>query len=146
MFKDEYCTQEYDNGIFAKTYGITLPYSSESIVSENCVSCSVNNGNNDAYYKDPEVTEFCGQEYNMAAKCENKISSSLAYPDTNGCQYINNIGMYEVGYNPTTKSTAVGFAVFFGLATVGLAAYVVKLHMDGGSRKIALNSGDAAVV
>ena len=106
----------------------------------------MNNANNNAYYKDPEVTEFCGQEYMMSAKCETKVSSSVAYPDTTGCQYINNIKLYEVGYNPTTKSAATGFAVFFGLSTVALAAYVVKLHMDVGSRKINLNARDAAVV
>ena len=47
VFTDEYCTQATDDGIFAKTYGITLPYSSSSMfnriveVANNILSLSL---------------------------------------------------------------------------------------------------------
>lgn len=145
VFTDEYCTQEYDDGIFAKTYGITLPYSSSNIVAENCISCNSQNANNNGYYEDVEITEICDEQYALSAKCESKLSSSISNPDTSACNYINKINLYEVGYNPSRKS-AVGLAVFFGLATAGMGAYAAKLHFfNGGSRTINLNE-DSAVV
>jgi hypothetical protein len=145
VFTDEYCTQEYDDGIFATTYGITLPYSSENIVSEYCISCSSQNANNDGSYEDAELTEICDEQYQNAAKCETRLSGTVAYPDTDACEYINKIKLYEVGYKPTSKTTAVVFATILGLGTVGLAAYAIKMRMDGGSRQIKLND-DSAIV
>ncbi len=145
VFTDEFCTQKYDDGVFAKAYGITLPYSSESIVSEYCISCKVEDANNNGYYQNAEVTEICEQSYQQSAKCETKLASQLAYPITYGCSYINNLAMHEVGYNPTSKSAAVGFAVFFGLSTAALAGFAFKLHNDS-KRSINLNAGDGAVV
>jgi len=53
--------------------------------------------------------------------------------------------LYEVGYTPTSKVTAVIFATILGLGTVGLAAYAIKTRMNGGSRQIKLND-DSAIV
>ena len=145
VFKDEFCTQSYDDSVFASAYGISLPYQSESIVSEYCISCKVEDANNNGYYQDPEITEICEQSYDQSAKCESKLSSSLAYPITSGCSYINNIALYEVGYSPTSKSAAVGFAVFFGITTAALAGLAFKLHSDS-KKTINLNSDDGAVV
>jgi len=144
VFTDEFCTQAYDDGVFAKQYGITLPYSSENIVSEYCLDCTSADANNNGYYNNPELTEICEDSYQKSVKCESRIAKSIAYPDTSGCQFINNVYMYEVGYSPTSKSAAVGFAVFFGLSTAALAALAFKLHTDS-SRTINLGN-DAAVV
>jgi len=146
VYTDEYCTQEYDDGIFAKTYGINLPYSSSNIVAENCISCSSTNANNDGYYQDAEITEICGEQYSLSVKCESRLSSSISSPDTTACNYINNISLYEVGYDPSSKTKALGLAIFFGLTTAGMAAYAVKTRFfNGGSRQINLNE-DSAVV
>jgi len=145
VYTDEYCTQEYDASTFQKTYGISLPYTSSSIVSKDCISCASANANNDGYYQDAEIAELCGEQYSLSAKCE--TSSSISSPDTTACNYINKIRFYEVGYSPSTKkSSAVGFAVFFGLATAGMAAFAVKTKFfNGGSRQINLNEDAAAV-
>lgn len=146
VFTDEYCTKSYDDGVFTKTYGIKLPYASENLVSEYCIGCQVQDANNNGYYQDPEITEICEESYQNSARCESKLSSSIAYPDNSGCSYINNIKIYEVGYNPASKSAAVGFAVFFGISSAALAAIVFKTHMDS-KRTIDLSSmNDAAVV
>jgi hypothetical protein len=145
VFTDEYCTQATDDGIFAKTYGITLPYSSSSIVGENCINCNRNYANNYGYYENPEITEICEETYQNAAKCE-VSSSSNPYPDTSGCSYIQKLKYYEVKYQDGSgKGSAIGLAVFFGISTVILAAYAVKQHMDKNSRTIHLND-DSAIV
>lgn len=139
VFTDEFCTQEYSDSMFKSAYGISLPYASSNIVAENCISCKVEDANNNGYYQDPEITEICEESYMQAARCESKFSNTVANADETGCSYVNNLELYEVGYTPTTKNTAVGFAVFFALTTAALGAYVAKTHMDG-KRTINLNS------
>lgn len=57
VFMDEFCSYEAPSGIYEGThYGKALPYSSESIVSNDCISCMApveddgNNNNNQNYY------------------------------------------------------------------------------------------------
>lgn len=147
VYTDEYCSQEYDDSIFAKITGMSLPYQSASMVSEACISCNKNRANNDGYYANPEVTEICEETYTYATKCETNLAGSIYYPDTSGCDYVTNIRSYEVGYTPRSGGAIVFFAVLFGLATAFLAyqTYKMRQRAPGGSRSIALNS-DAAVV
>lgn len=147
VYTDQYCTKEYDDSIFAKITGMSLPYQSKSMVSEACISCNKNRANNDGYYANPEVTEICEETYSFATKCETNLAGVMYYPDTSGCEYVSNIKSYEVGYSAPSTSAMIFFAVFFGLAAVflGYQAYQMKQRGSGGSRSINLNS-DTAIV
>mmetsp|Transcript_14227 Transcript_14227/g.21552 ORF Transcript_14227/g.21552 Transcript_14227/m.21552 type:complete len:343 (+) Transcript_14227:86-1114(+) len=143
VFTDENCSTEYSNSAFIDYYGISLPYQSENIVAENCISCKqveVENG----YYKDAETTPICEESYPQSAKCESNIASYISYPSTSACEYIENIKLYEKGYKPVSGAASTFFAVVFGISTVLLAGVAVHLYKMN-SRKIDLQT-DAAVV
>merc|ERR1711966_594041 len=99
VFMDEYCSSSATEGIYEKThYGKALPYSSESIVSNDCISCmrpaeddgnNNNNNNNNKNYnngdynynqnqnqnqEEPEVLEMCESLYEEAGKCESNLN------------------------------------------------------------------------
>merc|ERR1711933_211498 len=99
VFMDEMCPYDAPKGVYeALYYGNSLPYSSESLVTDECISCMApkdedqdgnqnQNGNNNNYYynngnnnngnnnnngdeEEDEVKEFCEQLYEEAGKCE----------------------------------------------------------------------------
>mmetsp|Transcript_13097 Transcript_13097/g.19087 ORF Transcript_13097/g.19087 Transcript_13097/m.19087 type:complete len:345 (-) Transcript_13097:156-1190(-) len=145
VFSDEFCTEAANDEMFYKTYGVELPYTSSSIVSEACLSCKVEDANNDGYYQDPEITEICEESYDMAAKCESNLASSLSYPITTGCSYINRLSAYAEGSKSVGGGAATGWAIFFGLSTLAMAGVAGKLYMDTKVRRVDLAT-DAAVV
>jgi hypothetical protein len=151
VFTDQYCTQEYDDGVWTKAYGYRLPYSSKSLVSEYCISCTQenndnnNNNNNNGYYAEKEITEICEESYVAAAKCETNLNGKIASIDTSGCDYVNNLYLNEVGYKPVNAAAAIAVAVFFGIGCVALAGVAGKLYLMN-QRQIDLNNDDAAIV
>ena len=82
--------------------------------------------------------------YPEAGKCETNIAKQIYYPNTQGCDFINSIKLYEKGYKPVNGRVATAFAVIFGMATVALAAVAAHLFQLN-NRKIDLQS-DAAIV
>mmetsp|Transcript_9693 Transcript_9693/g.10712 ORF Transcript_9693/g.10712 Transcript_9693/m.10712 type:complete len:353 (+) Transcript_9693:78-1136(+) len=148
VFYDEDCTVEATNNAFAAAYGISLPYQDSNIIAENCVNCkqSDNNGNNNGYYQNYEMTDLCEESYVQSAKCETNLAKSLASPITSGCDYVNNVRLYEKNYKPVSGGASVAFAVFFGLASVALAGVAVHLFRLKSRQSINLNPADAAVV
>mmetsp|Transcript_28233 Transcript_28233/g.43250 ORF Transcript_28233/g.43250 Transcript_28233/m.43250 type:complete len:348 (-) Transcript_28233:194-1237(-) len=145
VFRDEYCTEAHDDGVFNDVYGMSLPYSSTNIVAENCISCTEADANNNGYYQDKELTEICDESYATSAKCETNLASNLAYPIEAGCEYIQRIEISSRGYIAPSSAFATTMAVIFGLATSGLAFVAYKMHMATKVRKINLND-DSAVV
>lgn len=143
VFEDDACTSSYTNNAFIDYYGISLPYQSENIVAENCISCEQVNEEN-GYYQDKEVTPICEESYPQSAKCETNIASYLSSPSTTACEYINHIQLYEKGYKPVSGAASAFFAVMFGISTVLLAGVAVHLYKLN-SRKIDLQT-DAAIV
>jgi len=137
VFYDNQCSVPGPNEIFTSYKGMSLPYAEETIVNEDCVSCSVNNG--DGY----ELSDFCGTSYGSAAKCETDMS--LSNPDYDGCEYINNIYMKEDGYIARKSAVPLICAWVFGVSTVVLAAVAGKMHQNS-QANISLNSKDGAVV
>jgi len=135
IYYDNMCTVRGPDEIFAKYMGLSLPYEEETIVDQDCVSCSVNNG--DGY----ELSEFCGDSYASAAKCETDMT--LNNPNYDGCEYINNIYLKEDGYIPRKSPMPLILAWVFGISTVVLAAIAGKMHSNPA---ISLNSKDGAVV
>jgi len=129
VFSDSGCSTKADNSAYYNLYGAELPYTTTSMVSDECISCAYDNGNDDAYAV--QVTESCQEMYQQAGKCEEGFSDVITYPSTGGCTFINTIlpGLeklmdreYKVG---STAPTA--WAWIFALSTVGLIGYVHML-------------------
>jgi len=100
-----------------------------------------NNDGNNNYNQDQEVAEICQQAYESASKCETKLGNYLGqyfYPDTSGCEFINNIlpSLQRTtrkvasgsGISGSVNGAATGFAVVFGLTTALLGAYAFFLY------------------
>jgi hypothetical protein len=142
LFLDDTCTTYADNKGGSYTYkaltGESLPYSSKSIITTDCMSCQQvndgdndnNNDNNNAY----GVSEVCAEIYDEAGKCESNLYSSgvVAEANTNACTYIKGIKVVrrdgiitQVGSK--ANKTASIFIGIFVVAFVLLAAYVYYL-------------------
>jgi len=160
VFYDETCTAKAGEAgleVWAtNNYGQTLPFSGEAIVTSECMDCKQvdedqnnnnnnNNGNGNAYYyqQELEVTEFCEQSYELAAKCEEKLD--VNNKDTSGCDYINNIlprletASRSISTGSSEGKAAKAFAGIFAFTTVLFAAYAYFLY-----RKIKRGSVDLA--
>jgi len=136
VFTDATCTTAAPSGTYEKyNYNYALPYSKDSLVDNNCISCKEedenannNNNNNNAYYQyqEPEVNAMCEELYEGSAKCEKNLKyKNSAYRDTGSCDYIQKIlPVLEKVYhkNGSTGGAATAFAVLFGLSTVGASA------------------------
>merc|ERR1712232_625075 len=125
--------------------------------SDSCLSCLVENNEDDDNEKEAEVEEVCENLYMSAAKCEkthgfdngysnkyNEYGNQLENEDT-VCDFISSLksgtyaqdGEIVVGgsnsYHSGSTSTTGGqkFALtFFILGTVGLAVYAAMLHSN----------------
>lgn len=126
VFMDETCSYSAPTGVYEKYhYGKSLPYSSESIISNDCISCmqpaeedenenqnnnnnnnnqNYNNNNGDYNYnynqeeqEEPEVLEFCTNLYQDAGKCESSMNIYNHWPNTMACEFIQ-------GLNPWGKT------------------------------------------
>jgi hypothetical protein len=147
VFYDQGCTSHADISLYAKrNYGASLPFSSESMVKRECISCKQyeqnnnnnNNGNNNNgnYYQNYEINEICEQSYESAVKCESAMS--ISYKDTTGCDYINNIlprltsASKSAGVHGSLSASGNGaakaFAWIFAATTVLFGAYAYFLY------------------
>lgn len=150
LFTDDTCTTFADEEGGAEaynylSYGETLPYAEESLISMDCISCKepedYNNDGNDAEDED-EVIEMCEQIYESAGKCEEGLESTgyLYEANNNACNYIAGIKVVrkdgiitQVGSK--ANKTASIFIGIFVVAFVLLAAYVyyLKTKLDRAS-------------
>ncbi len=133
VFTDAACTKKAPSNTYEnKTGGYKLPYSSKSMISTKCVSCKQEdenqgddaNANANQYYEEPEPSDTCTQLYEQSAKCETNLSAKYkSYRDTGSCDYIHKIvpALERVYVSKGGGGTAGGFAVFFGLTTIGFA-------------------------
>jgi hypothetical protein len=108
------------------------------------------NYNNGYYNQNLEVNELCGQVYEQAAKCESNIDT--AWPDTSGCQYIQNIlprlEKASRGINVRSSSSggaSVGFAWVFAITTIIFASYAFFLYRKLDRNRVDLSSTDGAL-
>eukprot|EP00591_Stephanopyxis_turris_P015454 CAMPEP_0195538492 /NCGR_PEP_ID=MMETSP0794_2-20130614/49556_1 /TAXON_ID=515487 /ORGANISM="Stephanopyxis turris, Strain CCMP 815" /LENGTH=259 /DNA_ID=CAMNT_0040672475 /DNA_START=12 /DNA_END=791 /DNA_ORIENTATION=+ len=138
-FSNERCTTVAPEGTYAKyTYGKTLPYSSESIVGNDCTSCAVpeeddGNNNGDDADKEVEIQQMCQELYEGAGKCESNLS--IDYPSTVACNFIHNVlpqleKIYRTNTGSSSSSSAsasTAFAWIFGITTVGLGVFCYTL-------------------
>ena len=149
LFTDDTCTTFADNYGGANTYssitGTSLPYSTDSLISMDCIDCKepseYNEDGNDAQ-DDDEVIEMCEQIYAGAGKCEQGLQATgyLSSANTNACNYIQGIRVVrkdgiitQVGSK--ANKTASVFIGIFVVAFVLLAAYVyyLKTKLDRAS-------------
>eukprot|EP00550_Attheya_septentrionalis_P002055 CAMPEP_0198289374 /NCGR_PEP_ID=MMETSP1449-20131203/7566_1 /TAXON_ID=420275 /ORGANISM="Attheya septentrionalis, Strain CCMP2084" /LENGTH=395 /DNA_ID=CAMNT_0043987683 /DNA_START=57 /DNA_END=1244 /DNA_ORIENTATION=- len=149
VFTDEQCSQKTDNSIYATyNYGKTLPYSSQSLVAHDCISCEEEqeadeneNGNYNNYndqYQEREIKQLCEEVREDAAACEQNLGSSGPYYKNNqACNYIHNIlpkldSVFQSagvsGSSGSSGNAAKAFAWIFALGCVGLGGYVYFLH------------------
>jgi len=148
VFTDSGCTTKAEsNSPYYNLYGAELPYTTTSMISDDCIDCAYDNGNDDAYAV--EVSESCQQIYQEAGKCEEGFSDVITYPSTGGCTFINTIlpgleklmeRQYKIG-----SSAAIAWAWIFALSTFGLVGYVYMLT-DGKfvqESKVNLSSNNA---
>jgi len=145
VFMDEVCSYAAPDGIYEQThYGTALPYSSESIISNDCISCmqpAEDDGNNnnqnynynngdDAYnyqnynqnQEEPEVLEMCERLYEDAGKCESSLNVYGLYSNTLACDFIKGLGKTSI---LTSLGNAKGSATPTVLATLFAASTLV---------------------
>jgi hypothetical protein len=124
VFVDPGCTIAASSGIYETMYGVALPYSTESMIQRDCVSCD------DGNYG---VTEFCQRTYQQTqAKCETNMQNHGYYgPDTSGCHFLYNVlpKLEKVRVNQSRiPNASTALAVIFGISTVLLALYSILLY------------------
>jgi hypothetical protein len=148
VFSDDTCTESAgDYGgkdVFYQMTGKKLPYSSESLVGMDCLSC-VEQDQNDADNADQDqVAEQCEEIYNAAGKCESNLPSGMvSQPNTKACTYMDGIKIARSDGIITTsghKANPVftAFIVIFAMAFVATGFYVWYLRKRLGVKKNAL--------
>ena len=128
MFTDDTCTTFASNGnsLFKSAMGFTLPFSQHSLVTNRCLSCLEANDNGNYGTK-----EVCTGVYEMAGKCETKMS--IDYPNESSCNYIEGVkiirqdGVIRTSATRKSKSAAVAIGLFSTISVL-LAGYVFYLR------------------
>lgn len=135
VFTDATCSKHAPKGTYEKYnyYGNSLPYSKESIVSHDCISCvkedeNANNNNYNNYYN-YEIAEVCERTYENAAKCEKGMKNIVSYPMTADCSFVKKT-VYQRDELSSHNGLAIFFAVVFGLSTLAIGGYTYKLMKD----------------
>jgi hypothetical protein len=151
LFTEDTCSQFADSNNGATTYasltGSSLPYSDTTMIGTECLSCKepkeVNkNGENQNNENDQEdadqVKEVCEQLYANSGKCEANLSSStVKYPNTNGCNFMEGVKIYRKNGSIIQKKSSVNTtaSIFIGLfacsfVLLGGYAYYLKTKLD----------------
>lgn len=169
VFYDQGCSSRASTSAYAsRNYGAELPFSSESIIKSECISCmqvdednnnnNNNNQNNNYYYnQELEVNELCGGVYEMAAKCE-KTLENVQYRDTDGCEFIQKIlprldsatrskskGRASRTSGEGGGSSAVAMAWIFAVTTLAFGGYAFFLYRKLTRNNVSLAGSDGAL-
>jgi hypothetical protein len=130
---DETCSYPANQNIVSK-FGLTnyIPYTTESLIDSNCISCKEPSNYNNKNYNDQqdadEVTEVCERLYEESGKCETNIQSTY-YPVTYACEFIKTLK--ASGTRMSNKSMAIPakvFATLFAATTVVFGGVAYHLH------------------
>jgi len=138
-FSDRQCTQASSASDYQTLTGYTLPYTSTSLVSHDCVSCREPTDYDDDYnadqYDADAVTEFCEDLYDRSAKCEKSLQN-VDTTTTSGCDYIHKIlPRMERIANQKASGGAIWATIFFLTTLMGVGAAVffyTKLQRNHG--------------
>mmetsp|Transcript_13881 Transcript_13881/g.23002 ORF Transcript_13881/g.23002 Transcript_13881/m.23002 type:complete len:402 (+) Transcript_13881:49-1254(+) len=149
VFSDDTCTEFADEyggkTTFKELTGEALPYSEESIVGAECVSC-VEQQNEDEDNQDDadRVGEQCEQIYAAAGKCEENLPEGMVdEPNTGACNYMEGIKIARadgiMSFTAKKRNPVVtAFIVIFAMAFLALGFYVFYLRKRIGVKKNAL--------
>lgn len=150
LFTDDTCTTFSNGGknLFYTLGGYELPYSSDNLVRESCLTCMQNDGDDDAVewndrMDEAYVKEFCSNIYLDSGKCETKMSTD--YPNEAACSYIEGIkiirddGVIRTTSVKKSRAAAVSIGLFTTVAVL-LGAYVYYLRTKLSRAKISLSS------
>lgn len=156
LFTDDTCST-FSEVSFESLTGIQLPYTKESIISTDCLSCheknydqEAANANQDAngYANDQQdadqVRESCELMYQNAGKCEaNLADGTTSSKNNNACNYMEGIRIVrQDGIIDTSSSrpsaVATAFIVIFAMAFAAMAFYVWYLRTRLGIKQNAL--------
>lgn len=163
VFMDEVCSYAAPDGTYEKfNYGKAMPYSSESIITNECISCervdndNNNNGNGGNYYyrnnnKDKEVLQFCEEIYEDAGKCETDLDAYGHYANTMACEFIEGLkasgkdrifsALAEASSNVTPKVLAGVFAV----TTLVFGGVALHFHKKLHRQSVGLVHGEGSL-
>jgi|UniRef100_A0A8J9SFB8 hypothetical protein len=138
VFSDDTCTTFAQSGgsAFSNTFGFNLPYSSESLVTSQCVGCGSSDGNGNV-----ETNQMCGNVYSMSGKCETRMA--VDYPNESSCGYIEGIkviredGVIRSSTVRKSKAAAVSIGLFTTVSVL-LAGYAFYLRTKLGRAQINL--------
>lgn len=135
VFADSMCTKSAPSGTYEKyMYGNSLPYSKQSVVSRDCISCldQGDDDNNDYI----EINEMCEKTYEEAAKCDKGLN--IAYPQTDECWFIKTgVERHAIGY--TNK---IHNAISFSLLCICFGLLFVVYLVNGKAKKKGINLSD----
>ena len=143
LFTDYTCStfSSCGNSCFKSTMGFSLPYSSESIVSTKCMTCSENtleqmkeaakNDQKEDAEDDDETREFCDLIYKSSGKCETRMY--MDYPNESACTFVEGIKMIRedgvIRTSSVKKSKIASLAIgFTSTIAVLLISYVYYLQ------------------
>jgi hypothetical protein len=149
-FSDNQCSKKSDVSAYKTYTGYDLPYTTESMVQNDCISCMEASQYDDDQNQDKndadQVREICEDLYDRSAKCESGISTTVnPYRTTGGCEYIfNTLPQAEkLATGKRTGSPATAFAWLFACTTVAATGYAVLLWQKLNRSKVDLSSGGA---
>ena len=152
LYTDEYCTEFADSTNGRATYktltSSELPYSSTSLITNDCVSCievedlnrrqeeQKDQNQDDMYGNDvedaDELSEQCERLYESSGKCEGSLAAMEGSANNNACSYILGQLQYTnangvVHRKSTGSATANVFIGVLAAAFVALGAVAFKL-------------------
>jgi len=151
MFTDDTCTTFADSNGGQTTYrtlaGSSLPYSGETFIDSECYECvepqDADEQNDGDQQDENEIKQICGEIYQQAGKCEEKISGPM-YPNENACTFMEGIKITRTNgtiiRGSSTKNKVAGaFVGIFAVSFVLLGAYVYYLKTKLDRAKINLS-------
>jgi hypothetical protein len=148
VFNDDTCSEFADEyggkTTFMELTGQALPYSSESLVGAECVSCVEQDNEDEENGDEDRVGEQCEQIYIAAGKCESNLPSGMVDEPNNGaCTYMEGIkiaradGIMSVTFSKRNP-VVTAFNVIFAMSFLALGFYVFYLRKRLGVKKNAL--------
>jgi hypothetical protein len=111
VFSDSSCStlSSCDESCFYDTYSFNLPYSSQSIIQDDCLSCSVSSDSGS------DSESRCTTIYHSSGKCESKLP--IDYPNNSACTFIEDLKISKYGSIMGMTMKNKGASVAIGLLT-----------------------------
>lgn len=143
-FSDRQCSQKTsDVSAFTSYTGFELPYQTESLVSNDCISCKEPSEYDDDYnadqYDQDQVVEICEELYQRSAKCEGRLQG-VATQYTGGCDFMHKFLPQMERVASGKPSTGNVLAWIFGCTTIALAVVVAYMSKKATRAKVDLST------